>query len=338
MDARCLLIALPLTFSCSSSGDGAESSPTMPSPQASDPTVSEPPDTVSADEPIRDSPVEPGKPPEPKSLPPPPSGNVHSESIVVLDVPPGAEESVCVYKELPNTADWKVVEVQSYIGDGSHHLMVDRTATGTVSHVPAPCGHLQGSTTSRLLISQQHETAFKLPDGVAFTLEPKQFLTLQIHYINSTQDVIDVEGRVDLILAPEGTGADFVEAQQTFTGSIRLDLQPHERTVEGAFHPMSGTPSNPAHMFALTSHTHSLGVRTTIERTTGDGVPGELLHESLDWAEPPLTTFASPIVFTGDDGLALTCEYENTRDEAVSGGTRFLDEMCFMWLYWYQEQ
>jgi hypothetical protein len=90
------------------------------------------------------------------------------------------------------------------------------------------------------------------------------------------------------------------------------------------------------HVFALTSHTHSLGVRSSIERVPSSDAPDSApIHESLDWSEPPLTAFAPPLVLSADEGLRLTCEFMNTTDHEVSFGTSFHDEMCFMWLYYY---
>ena len=60
-----------------------------------------------------------------------------------------------------------------------------------------------------------------------------------------------------------------------------------------------------------------------------------LVHESLDWAEPPFDTYDPPLVFDGSDGLFLRCEYVNTTPDFVGFGTRVEDEMCFMWLYYY---
>ena len=92
------------------------------------------------------------------------------------------------------------------------------------------------------------------------------------------------------------------------------------------------------HVFALTSHTHSLGVDSTIERVASESAPSTTpIHESLSWSEPPLTLFTPPLNFTGTDGLRLTCKYMNTTDQTVHFGTAFHDEMCFMWVYFYDQ-
>ena len=96
--------------------------------------------------------------------------------------------------------------------------------------------------------------------------------------------------------------------------------------------PASGT----RHVFALTSHTHKLGVLSTIERVAAATSPATTpIHESQDWSEPPLTQFTPPLTFTGSDGLRLKCNYDNTTNQHVGFGTGVDQEMCFMWVYYY---
>jgi hypothetical protein len=97
--------------------------------------------------------------------------------------------------------------------------------------------------------------------------------------------------------------------------------------------------NGPVRVFALTSHTHSLGVRSTIERVANLQAPDSTpIHESLDWSEPPLTTFDPSLSFDGSDGLRLRCHYMNDTDHDVGFGVRFEDEMCFLWLYYYTQR
>jgi Copper type II ascorbate-dependent monooxygenase, C-terminal domain len=77
-------------------------------------------------------------------------------------------------------------------------------------------------------------------------------------------------------------------------------------------------------------------VHSTIERVANASAPtSKPLHESRDWSEPPLTFFDPPLRFDGSDGLRLTCRYRNETDQAVHFGVEAQDEMCFMWLYYY---
>ncbi len=262
-------------------------------------------------------------------------GDVISRSITVEDIAPGDEDTVCVTHRLSNAAPLRVVEVRGFIDQGSHHMIVDRSRFGDPSTEPRPCADLQGDDDTRMLIAQQKETVFALPEGTAYTLAPHQYLTLEMHYFNSSRTTLDATGTIELVLAdPEAR--DLAEVTMAFTGNPIIALNPHERASVVHYAPMEGSASSPAQVFALTSHTHQLGVRATIERAASKTAAGVLLHESLDWSEPPLDRFEPPLAFAGGDGLRLTCEYDNSTSRLVTFGTGFDDEMCFMWLYWFR--
>lgn len=269
------------------------------------------------------------------SLPPLPPDLVLSQEIVIENVAPGEEDTVCIRQRLPNDRAVKVVELRGFIEDGSHHMIIDRPGGGSERTQPYSCGDLQGTDQSRMLIAQQHETQFILPEGVAYTLETEELITLEMHYINTTPNPITARGRVEFVLAPEEDFDSLTEAKMEFTGSPVIILPPRSQREVLHFQQIPGTPDNPTYVYALTSHTHRLGVRSTIERRVNAETPGEHLHESIDWAEPPLDRFEPPLVFTGGDGVFLRCEYDNTTDATVTFGTGFFDEMCFMWLYMY---
>jgi hypothetical protein len=251
----------------------------------------------------------------------------------MTDVPSGAEAHRCVTVELPNTAPVWVSSLHATLSTGSHHLIVDRRpAQDSVSNDAELCGPTMGADNSRLLIAQQHDTLLELPENVGYLLEPKQRIFLQLHYFNPTAKAETIRGTLDLTLFPGD--AKPIEAQSIFTGSTNINLPPHQAGESTSFQII---PAEPAwNVFALTSHTHKLGVHATIERvSSADAGTGTLLHESRDWAEPPLDVFDEPLLFDGTDGLRLTCRYMNTTDRTVNFGVEVDNEMCFMWLYYF---
>ena len=142
---------------------------------------------------------------------------------------------------------------------------------------------------------------------------------------------LDVTASATFDFLPLGT-PERDEVHLLFTGDLALVLPPHERTTVTSYH----VPDDGARIIALTSHTHALGTLATIEDADMfDRVPARLLHESRSWAEPPLDTFAPPLVLAPEHGLRLTCVFENTRDDTVTFGLDFDEEMCFLWAYWY---
>jgi hypothetical protein len=252
--------------------------------------------------------------------------------IVAPNVAPGEENHVCVVVALDNQQPVWVDHARAVLTGGSHHLIVDRQPASTPLQLePETCSPTMASDTTRLIIAQQRETEVQLPDQVAFKLVARQPLFLQLHYINQDDTAHDVSGSVELSVVRETQQPR--EAKSLFTGSYNINLAPRShQTVESFYQPSSAA----MRVFSLTSHTHHLGVHATIERAKSQtATDATLLHESTDWSEPPLTSFATPLALTTGEGLRLRCEYENTTDKPVTFGTLAEQEMCFMWVYYF---
>jgi hypothetical protein len=146
---------------------------------------------------------------------------------------------------------------------------------------------------------------------------------------------IAVSGSVDLHVLADGTTP--IEAKSLFRGSTAITLLPQQMGTTSFFMEPGTAAAPERHVFAVSSHTHQLAVRTTIERVTAEDAPdSKPIHESTDWAEPPLTVFDKPLDFKGGDGLRLICRYMNTTNRTVTFGTATTDEMCFMWMYYFE--
>jgi hypothetical protein len=261
-------------------------------------------------------------------------GNVLRVTVVARDVPPGDDQHVCVVLPLPNEEPVWVRRMVGILEGGSHHLIVDRQPGATPQLEPRACAPTPGSDASRLMIAQQAEAVVELPEGVAFSIAAGQPLFLQLHYFNSSDEVRDIRGHVDLeMLDPEGPVP--TEARSMFTGKIGFTLP--AKSISSIVSYVKPTPTEGTrHVFAVTSHTHRLGIHAEIEHVTSETAPAVApLHVSDSWDEPPLTMLSPPLPFTGTEGLRLTCQYENTLDRAVNFGTRATDEMCFMWVYYF---
>jgi hypothetical protein len=259
-----------------------------------------------------------------------------SASIIVRDVPPGEDRHVCVVLALPVDAPTWINEIHASLNTGSHHLIVDRRVPGSpVEPEPTECGPTMGGEDSRLLIAQQKDTRLTLPEGVAFQLAARQGLFLQLHYVNTGSEPETIVGAVDFM--KDTITASPTEAKSLFTGSLGISLAPLSKGQAQAFftpQPESGT----RHVFAVTSHTHRLGIRSTIEHVPSMSAPESTpIHVSTDWAEPPLTVLSPMLDFTtqSTDGFRLVCRYDNTTNTQVTFGTRASDEMCFMWVYYF---
>jgi hypothetical protein len=264
-----------------------------------------------------------------------PMGPTISATLEIPQIAPGDQLTVCTTKFLGNATEIKVKNVYGHISGGSHHFIVDRAPTEVPIEGLMPCFGLSGTDATRVLIAEKPETVFAMPPGVGFTLRPNQPLTAELHYFNPTEDPIDITATIEFEIAEGEEAANMKEASMVFAGSTDIFLPMGMPGTVEFYMPLAGTPQEPVRMFALTSHTHSLGVRATIDRVSSPTDTGVQLHESLSWAEPPMTEFMPALELTGSDGLRLRCEYVNDRDVDVVFGTAVQDEMCFMWLYYY---
>jgi hypothetical protein len=265
-----------------------------------------------------------------------PMGPVLTARMALQQIAPGDQLTVCTTIYLDNPTEVKVKNVRGRISGGSHHFMVDRAPTDVPIPGLVPCVGLAGTDVTRVLIAEKPETIFAMPPGVGFTMGPNQALTTELHYFNPTDAPLDIEAVAEFELAEGEEAANMLEASMVFTGNPVIALLPRSPGVVEFYMPLAGSQELPARVFAMTSHTHALGVRSTIQMVDDPlAVSGRLVHESLSWAEPPMSEFNPPLLFTGTQGLLLRCEYENTRDVPVTFGTAVENEMCFMWLYYY---
>ncbi|MFW5875444.1 MAG: hypothetical protein ACOCXM_01780 [Myxococcota bacterium] len=258
----------------------------------------------------------------------PPDPETRTLSATRPSVEPGVETTQCQVFDLGNEAPAMIRAIRTTLSAGSHHMIIDRTDE-PVSTDPFPCGGIPGGADT-LFIAQQAQSGVEYPDEAGLPIEAHQHIKVEIHYINFTGEPIDIEGTIDFDLVPVDPSIDPVEI--LFTGKLQLDIKSHQTTTVDSFH----TVPSGGRIFGLTSHMHHLGEWATIQRASGvDDPAATLLHESNDWAEPPLDTFDPPLTLDEGEGLWLTCHYDNDTDTDVGFGPGYYDEMCFLWVYWY---
>ncbi|MGE0324619.1 MAG: hypothetical protein AB7K71_08100 [Polyangiaceae bacterium] len=259
------------------------------------------------------------------------SGNTTSQSLRVgpFKTDPGDERTQCVILDLGNEQAGVIRRVRTTLTEGSHHLIV--STSNSAPQAASPCGafsHPDGA----LFIAEKKSAELEYPQGTGVAVQPHQSIALELHYINFfSKTPEDIWGDIEFDLAPADTGLRPV--QFLFTGEFSIFLPAHtQQTVEGDYSLLPG-----AELVALTSHTHALGTRATIELRHNDGT-SELIHESNDWDSPPFDAWDPGLQLKDGDSLHLTCEYDNYTDQDVYFGTGFKDEMCFLWAHYLDPQ
>lgn len=255
-----------------------------------------------------------------------------TSSIEALDVAPGEEDTVCRTIRLDNETPAFVRAIHTRINQGSHHMIVYRSNATSESSEPAPCNPFQDIVggTVPLALAQKADVTHPLPEGTGFRIEPNQMIKLELHHINVSGEPLDVRGEVDFELV-EAEGSDLQAVDFLFFGTTEFEIPPRSEASAQRYYPIpepTARNPEPIHLVSMTSHTHELGTHATVERVESRDDPGEVIHESHDWAEPPIDRFDPPLVLE-DGGLRVTCEWKNDGDETVRFGQSFYDEMCF---------
>jgi hypothetical protein len=251
-----------------------------------------------------------------------------------IAVDAGQETVVCVTMRLPNAESAYVPRITVQLGHGSHHLVVYRSAATTESLTPTPCTTFQGILTGTgvpLMISEKSSDDLTFPQGVALKIASQQMIELEAHYINAGATPLQGMGTVHFETIPVTT-PNIVESDFAFWGTTNIVLPSGTQTIGPLFAAgLTGT-----HAFALTTHQHRLGTDFKIwaaNSATDTNHPP--IADTTDWANPPLYRLKPEIDFSGQNGLAYQCTWNNTTGQVVTFGESALNEMCVLWIYYY---
>lgn len=259
-----------------------------------------------------------------------PVGPIESDTVTFGPDPLAVSEerTVCVVLDAGNDVARQVRAIRTTLGEGSHHMIVYRTDQ-PVTTTPFECFPFADGG-SAVFIAETREASLTYPSDAALAFGAHQHIKIEVHEVNYLDRPIDINSSVTFEYYPLSEPA-HAPVQFLFTGNMSLYLPARTMTSVTSFHP---TPPG-ARIFGVTSHTHGLGVYASIHRGTSETTYTDLLHESNDWANPRLDTFTPPLVLDSSEGLRLQCDYDNVRSTDVSFGLDFLDEMCFLWAYYY---
>ncbi|HEX3771337.1 MAG TPA: hypothetical protein VHV30_10750 [Polyangiaceae bacterium] len=255
-------------------------------------------------------------------------------SVGPIPLAPNEETTVCITMRLPNTEAVYIPRITVDLAPGSHHLVVYRSMATEENLTPTPCtafqGILQGQAVP-LMITEKPSDDLTFPEGVALKIEPQQMIELEAHYINTGVTTLQGTGSAHFQTVPVTT-ANVIESDLAFFGTLGIVLPPGPQSVG----PLFVTGQAGTHGFALTTHQHRFGTEFKIwAATSASDVNHAPVADTKDWANPPLYRLSPELDFDGNNGLAYQCNWNNTSNELVTFGESALQEMCFLWMYYY---
>jgi hypothetical protein len=253
-------------------------------------------------------------------------------------VQPGEENTQCVFVKLGNLSQVHIGQFHNVLSGGSHHFIVYRLNTGTENTTPTDCqpftGTLDPSKGAPIMITQRADEVLTLPQGVAFTMQADQLIRLEMHYINTTDQPVDVKGTSTFVPIAD---ADFQnEADFLFAGSVDIDIPPNSTQTVGPKFIALPAEFNGVKFFGLTGHAHHFGtnVRVWMASDVNDASQPVYDVQNWKWNEPETVHFDPARDFT-KAGFRIICDYNNTSASTVKFGESANDEMCFFWGYYY---
>lgn len=243
-------------------------------------------------------------------------------------LPIGVERTQCIVVDAGNEAEAYVRAIRTTLTQGSHHMILYRT-TEALRPDPVDCFPF-AMAGSAFYIAESPMEELLYPEGAGLLFDAHQHIRIEMHQVNYVGEPIEVMGTAEFEFYDASVPTPS-PVQLLFEGPTSINLPPHaSTTVTGFVRAPAG-----ARVFALTSHTHSLGRLATIHRGRSTTDTTELLHQSDSWADPPLDHFSPALTFSSGEGFALACEFLNDTERTVGFGLDFEDEMCFLWAYWY---
>jgi hypothetical protein len=205
------------------------------------------------------------------------------------------------------------------MSNGSHLLFVFNLVEGTGRSLEDctisdfhPIVHTAGSPHA--------ETTY--PDGMATKILGATGLRIQLHYVNTTSDVLPVGATAKLSPTPDPANVTKWVAQLYMNREV-MSVPP------GTGQTVTTTCSIPATYGAIglvvgMTHMHMRGVREVA--TTNTGV---MLADVNTWDEPPPIPYDPPIMVNPGDSITWTCTYNNDTGRTLTFGQSATDnEMC----------
>ena len=263
------------------------------------------------------------------------ASSTHTVNFPAVTVAPGEENTQCIVTRLGNDELIRVHQIHNVLPNGSHHLIVYRTADTEEKLTPYDCtpflDALDPSKGSTVMVTQKHDETLTLPDGVGFSMSPSQMVRLEMHYINTTSASIDVSATSTFVTMPAKAYKD--EADFLFIGNPDIDVAAHSKATLGPT--FFGVPDDLANVkfFGITGHTHQMGTNVTVSAADTQLGPDKSVYDVPGWlwSEPETVIHDPPFSIPQGGGFRFTCEYNNVGEQQVGFGESASDEMCFFW-------
>jgi hypothetical protein len=274
---------------------------------------------------------------------------------VPLTLGAGQEREVCQLVKLPQDLDlnWS----DGIMSDPSHHALVQTTGySGTIPTTTLDGQTLDGtqvhtcSTPSALWqvgsviaggrhVSQaatQPDNVLPkgaIPSNVAFKLKAGDYVLVNFHMLNSSDQTMNACYKVNLNGVPDSQVT--TEAGMIFWYNNDIAVPASSTQTARMACPITQDIS----LASAVSHAHmrlaNYGASLLTDDPENGGTKVQDLYTGTNWDSPPTKIFPQPIAISKGHWIDYHCDYQNGEARNVAQGLQTTDEMCmFIGAYW----
>jgi hypothetical protein len=232
-------------------------------------------------------------------------------------VAPGEEAFFCQNFANPFGKNVEVIESESFMTPGSHHMFVFYEPGASDGPV-VDCSGLEFKRAVHA--AQVPQAKITYPPGVGRVVDTSDGLRVAAHYLNTSGAVIDAKITVVFKVVPQGTVEH--QAGALFFNNLAIWVQPNSTATISD----TCTLSQDIKLINVVSHMHQYS--THFIATTSNG---QKLYETSDWDEPESALFDPPLELSAGTQITYSCEYKNTTSTPLTfGESAKFNEMCIL--------
>jgi hypothetical protein len=248
-------------------------------------------------------------------------GSVSAELVTIKTTPrpiaPGEEAFFCQNFANPFGKNVEVLESESFMTPGSHHMFVFYEPGASDGSVKS-CSGLEFKRPLHLAQTPQQKTSY--PEGVGRLVTTADGLRISAHYLNTGTTTIEAQISVVFKVVPEGSVQH--QAGALFFNNLAIYVAPNS---PGQATKTCTLPYD-VKLINAVSHMHQYSTHFVATASSG-----ETVYETTDWDEPEPAVFEPPLPLAGGTEITFTCSYQNTSGGTLTfGDSAKENEMCIL--------
>jgi hypothetical protein len=258
-------------------------------------------------------------------LPPPPENGMRLITPPVRGLEPGSNHEMCTWTGVKVDDLTQIRSATGWQLNSGHHILVFSTKINMPPGTQRECNDEDMAEWHQVLGTGGEGTVAEAPGDLVYEVPAGEYLTIQHHYINASDQTLDSQSVVDLAYADPGKT--YTPSHAVAFVNTTIDLPPGPDMV--TYH---CTMANDVKAWMVLPHMHAWG-KTFNATVTHAGVATKMV-DNLTWDpsytfHPPQNMYDvnSPFLFHVGDQIDITCNWFND----TSSDLFFGKEMCVMY-------